>query len=314
MNHLGAALRAWRDRLEPATVGLVHHAPRRVVGLRRGELAMLAGVSAEYVAQLEQGRAKTPSAQVCSALARALQLNDEEQAHLLRLAGHTANPDRIPRLIPISVRRVTDQLSASPLAVYDAAWQLLHWNLLFAATWGDPRRASIEDRNAMITQFERRNARVRQTTAERVWFEQSLVADLRTTTGRYPDDPDVASLIDRLSRTARFRELWASPTVAAHESAHKTAVHPEVGEIALDANILPTQDSDLRVVVLTARPGTDARSKLDLLATIGVQEMALRPDQPGTPGRAPAANSSAVAACGESWPPRQGERGHTRSR
>ena len=278
MNHLGAALRAWRDRLEPATVGLTHHAPRRVAGLRRGELALLAGISAEYVAQLEQGRAKTPSAQVCSALARALQLNDEEQAHLLRLAGHTANPDRIPRLIPISVRRVADQLSASPLAVYDATWQLLHWNPLFAATWGDPSRASIEDRNAMITQFERRNVRVRQTTMERAWFDQSLVADLRTTTGRYPNDPDVASLIERLNRTPRFRELWASPTVAAHESAHKTAVHPEVGEIALDANILPTQDSDLRVVVLTARPGTDARSKLDLLAAIGVQEIASRLD------------------------------------
>lgn len=278
MNPLGAALRAFRGRLEPTSVGLAHHAPRRVTGLRRGELAMLAGVSAEYVAQLEQGRAKTPSAQVCAALARALRLNDEEQAHLLRLAGHSADPDRIPRRVPISVRRVADQISASPLAVYDAAWQLLHWNPLFAATWGDPSRGDAEDRNAMITQFERRNARVRQTAAEQAWFEQSLVADLRTTTGRYPNDPDVATLVERLNRTPRFRELWASPTVAAHESAHKTAVHPTVGEIALDANILATQDSDLRVVVLTARSGTDAQRKLDLLATIGVQEMALHLD------------------------------------
>jgi transcriptional regulator with XRE-family HTH domain len=262
MNHLGAALRAWRDRLDPVVAG----PSRRVTGLRRGELAMLAGISAEYIAQLEQGRARTPSAQVCSALARALQLSDEEQAHLLRLAGHTADPDRVPRLLPIGVRRVADQLAATPVAVYDATWQLLHWNALFAATWGDPSRAGAADRNAMIVQFERRNPRVRQTSAERAWFEQSLVADLRTTTGRYPDDPDVAALVGRLNRTARFRNLWAGPAVAAHESAHKTAVHPEVGEIALDANILPTQDSDLRVVVLTARPGTDARSKLDLLA------------------------------------------------
>ncbi|MEU1606466.1 helix-turn-helix domain-containing protein [Micromonospora matsumotoense] len=278
MNHLGAALRAWRGRLTPTSVGLAHHSRRRVAGLRRGELAVLAGISTEYVAQLEQGRAKTPSAQVCSALARALQLNDEELAHLLRLAGHSANPDRIPGRVPLSVRRVADQISASPLAVYDAAWQLLHWNPLFAATWGDPSRAPVEDRNAMITQFERRNARVRQTAAERASFEQSLVADLRATTGRYPNDPDVATLIERLNRTPRFRELWAGPAVAAHEGAHKTAVHPKVGEIALDANILATQDSDLRVVVLTARPGTDAQRKLDLLATIGVQEMALHLD------------------------------------
>ena len=263
---MGAALRAWRDRVDPATHGLADHSTRRVAGLRRGELATLAGISAEYVAQLEQGRAATPSVQVCSSLARALQLSDREQAHLLRLAGYTADPDRVPRLIPISVRRVADQLSPCPLAVYDATWQLLHWNAMFAATWGDPSECGYEDRNAMIVQFERRNPRVRQTAQERHWFEQSLVADLRTTTGRYPNDPDVAVLIERLRRTARFRELWARPTVSAHESAHKTAVHPDVGEIALDANILPTQDSDLRVVVLTARPGTDARSKLDILA------------------------------------------------
>ncbi|MCA2217116.1 helix-turn-helix transcriptional regulator [Jidongwangia harbinensis] len=267
MNRLGAALRAWRDRTDPATVGLVHHSPRRVAGLRRGELATLAGISVEYVAQLEQGRAATPSAQVCMALARALQLSDHEQAHLLRLAGHVVSPDRVPRLIPVSVRRVVDQLGANPLSVYDATWQLLHWNPLFTATWGDPARSGYEDRNAMIVQFEGRNPRVRQNAAERAWFEQSLVADLRTTASRYPNDPDVAALIERLSRSARFRELWTQPTVAAHESAHKIAVHPEVGEIALDANILPTQDSDLRVVVLTARPGTDARSKLNRLAT-----------------------------------------------
>lgn len=85
MNQLGAALRAWRDRLDAAAVGLAHNSPRKVSGLRRRELAMLAGISVEYVVRLEQGRAATPSAQVCSALARALQLSDDEQAHLLRL-------------------------------------------------------------------------------------------------------------------------------------------------------------------------------------------------------------------------------------
>ncbi|EXG82618.1 helix-turn-helix domain-containing protein [Cryptosporangium arvum] len=261
----GVALRAWRDRTDPATLGVDRHAARRVTGLRRGELATLAGISAEYVAQLEQGRGATPSAQVCLALARALQLSDTEQAHLLRLAGHVVGPDRVPRLIPASVRRVVDQLDAHPLSVHDATWQLLHWNPLFTAVWGDPSEAPAADRNAMIIQFEGLNPRVRQSAAERDWFERSLVADLRTTAGRYPGDPDVAALIERLDRTARFRELWARPVVAAHESAHKVAVHPEVGEIALDANILPIQDSDLRIVVLTARPGTDARGALDRL-------------------------------------------------
>ena len=278
MNHLATALRAWRDRVTPGAVGLPEHSSRRVAGLRRSELGLLAGISTEYVAQLEQGRAATPSVQVCSALSRALRLSDEEQAHLLRLAGHAADPDRVPRLVPTSVRRVADQLDAHPLGIYDATWQLLHWNDMFAATWGDPSQVDPEDRNAMIIQFEQRNARVRQTVEERTWFERSLVADLRTTTGRYPNDPDVTALIGRLKRTPRFRELWAAPTVNTHESAHKTAVHPQVGDISLDANILPTQDSDLRVVVLTARPGTDARRKLDLLASNGASRVLSRDD------------------------------------
>ncbi|WP_439423127.1 MmyB family transcriptional regulator [Saccharothrix sp. HUAS TT10] len=100
------------------------------------------------------------------------------------------------------MRRVADQLSASPLAVYDAPWQLLYWNSLFAATWGPlpGRRRGPERHDHPVRTAE---CPVRQTAAERAWFEQSLVADLRTTTGRYPNDPDVASLTERLNRTPR---------------------------------------------------------------------------------------------------------------
>jgi transcriptional regulator with XRE-family HTH domain len=273
MGDLGAALRAWRDRLDPAAVGLAHHAPRRVAGLRRSELALLAGISVEYVVRLEQGKAATPSAQVCAALARALQLSDDEQAHLMRLAGHAAGPGRVPRLVPGSVHRIVDQLAGSPVGVYDATWQLLHWNPLFAATFGDPTRLPEASRSALISQFEGGLARVRQTAAERAEFETSLVADLRATTGRYPGDPGLAALIDRLVRTDRFRQLWELRVVAEHETASKTVAHPEVGDIAIDSNVLTTQGTDLRLVVCTPRPGTDARGKLDLLATIGLQEM-----------------------------------------
>jgi transcriptional regulator with XRE-family HTH domain len=114
MDQLGAALRAWRDRLDPATVGFAQGSPRRVPGLRRAELATLAGISVEYVVRLEQGRVATPSAQVCSALARALHLSDDEHAHLLRMAGHAADPSRVPRMIPGSLYRIVDQLAATP--------------------------------------------------------------------------------------------------------------------------------------------------------------------------------------------------------
>ncbi|GAA0453117.1 transcriptional regulator [Paractinoplanes deccanensis] len=273
MNELGVALRAWRDRLDPAAVGVARNNPRRVTGLRRGELAQLAGISPEYVVRLEQGRASTPSAQVCASLARALQLSDDEQAHLFRLAGHAQDPALVPRLVPESVHRIVEQLAGSPVMVCDAAWQLLHFNPLFAATFGDPTSLPDDDRNALIAQFEKAPTRLRQTADERAAFEESLVADLRATSSRYPADPRVAALIARLDRSPRFRELWALRSVGEHQSAQKVVVHPEVGDIALVSNVLVTQSTNLRIVVDTARPGTDARGKLDLLATLGLQQI-----------------------------------------
>lgn len=273
MDQLGAALRAWRDRLDPATVGFGHGSPRRVPGLRRAELAALAGISVEYVVRLEQGRVPTPSAQVCSSLARALQLSDDEHAHLMRMAGHAPDANRVPRIVPASLYRIVDQLAGNPLAIFDATWQLLHWNPLFAATFGDPTARDIADRNVLVWQFMGELPRIRQTAAERAAFEESLVADLRATTSRFPHDPGVATLIARLKGSPRFEQLWGHGSVSGHQSSLKLVDHPEVGEIALHSDVLTTQDSHLRVVVYTPRPDTDARSKLDFLAAIGVQRM-----------------------------------------
>ncbi|MFE0922379.1 helix-turn-helix domain-containing protein [Streptomyces nigra] len=272
MNRLGDALRAWRDRLDPAEAGLTLGARRRVPGLRRAELAMLAGISVEYVVRLEQGRVAKPSAQVCSALARALRLSDDEQAHLLRLAGHSAGPGRLPRIIPASLYRIMDQLAAQPVAVYDGIWQLLYWNPLFAATFGEGAVGDAEDGNVLVWQFLAELPRIRQSPSEREAFEESLIADLRATTSRYPGDPDVEALIAKLSRSPRFRELWDRGVVGGHESALKRVEHPEVGDIALLSSILTTEGG-LRLVVFTPQPGTDARGKLDLLGAVGLQTM-----------------------------------------
>lgn len=273
MDELGAALRAWRDRLEPEAVGVAHGSPRRVPGLRRAELAALADISVEYVVRLEQGRVATPSAQVCAALARALHLSDDEHAHLLRMAGHAADSSRVPRIIPGSLYRIVDQLAGNPLAIYDATWQLLHWNPLFAATFGDPTVRSGGDRNVLVWQFLGELPRVRQSAAEREAFEESLVADLRATTSRYPHDPDLATLITRLNRSSRFSLLWSRRSVGGHQSSHKLVQHPDVGDLALNSDVLTTQGTDLRLVIYTPQPNTDARSKLELLAAIGVQRM-----------------------------------------
>ena len=224
--------------------------------------------------RLELGRARSPSAQVCAALARALQLSDPEQEHLFRLAGHVPHTARVPRLVPASVRRIVDQLDGHPIGIFDAMWTLLSWNPLWAALVGDPSGLDERARNVVWGHFTVGPApRVRQTAEESRAFESSTVADLRAATGRYPDDPDLADLVHDLCRIGAFAALWSRGVVAAHEQSRKTMVHPEVGGIDIDCDVLATQRSDLRVVVFSPRPGTDARSKLELLAALGTQSL-----------------------------------------
>lgn len=273
MNELGRALRAWRERTDPATAGLARTTPARTPGLRREELAVAAGISVEYVVRLEQGRMATPSAQVCLSLARALQLTDDERAHLMRLAGHPVVHRRVPRLIPHSVHRILERLDAQPLSVYDATWNLLHWNRLFAAVFGDPEQLPAERRNLLLMQFgnDHDHDRSRIRLPDQAAFEASLVADLRSASGRFPDDPELAALLARLNTLPRFADLWSSGSVAEHRSGRKTVLHPEVGEIELDSETLTTDGTHLHIVIYTPRPRTDARNKLDLLATLGTQ-------------------------------------------
>jgi MmyB-like transcription regulator ligand binding domain len=101
----------------------------------------------------------------------------------------------------------------------------------------------------------------------------SPVSRSTTTTARYPDDPDLAALVRDLRRIGAFATVWDRQPVTEHEQSRKTVVHPEVGEIDIDCDVLATQHSDLRVVVFTPRPGTDARGRLDLLAAVGTQTL-----------------------------------------
>src|SRR5438067_5029923 len=119
----GRMVRRSRDRVAPESVGVPVGRRRRAAGLRREELAGLAGISADYLTRLEQGRATSPSQQVVEALARALRLADAERDLLHRLAGHAApGPDVVPFRVTASVQRLLDRLAHTPVAVYDAAW------------------------------------------------------------------------------------------------------------------------------------------------------------------------------------------------
>ncbi|WP_330235195.1 helix-turn-helix transcriptional regulator [Streptomyces sp. NBC_00566] len=274
---LGSAIHRWRDRLPPGEVGLPLGGRRRASGLRREELAQLAGISVDYVTRLEQGRATNPSSQVVEALARALRLSAPERDHLYRLAGLSPPaPKTVPSFIPPSVHRLLDRLGRTPVAVYDATWTLLTANPPYAALMGDSTRWSGRQLNGVWRHFAGPGSGVRHTPESLAMFESALVADLRAAAGRYPDDRDLAGMIVELcAQSARFAELWDRGTVGVHEAARKTIDHPVVGALTLDCDVLSVAGSDLRIMVYTAEPGTEDAERLALLMVLGTQEVAV---------------------------------------
>jgi transcriptional regulator with XRE-family HTH domain len=274
---LGATIRAWRDRLSPAAVGLPAGRARRAAGLRREELADLAGVSVDYVVRLEQGRATTPSAQVAAALARALQLDRAERDHLYRLAGLLPPADGlISDHIPPGMLRVLTRLGDAPAAVFAADWRLIWWNRSWAALLGDPSAIPAEERNLVRSRFPVPSVRG-ELAAWPIISENmdatdvAVVADLRRATARYPDDPRLSGLISRtLADNPHFARLWHSGAVGTHAEDRKTIHHPAVGDITVDCDVLTDSNTDLKIVVYTAVPGSEDETKLDLARVTGV--------------------------------------------
>jgi transcriptional regulator with XRE-family HTH domain len=276
---LGATVRAWRERLTPGAAGLPAGGGRRTPGLRREELAALAGISVDYLVRLEQGRAVSPSGQVLASLARALRLTPEERDHLYRQAGH-APPSRrtISAHITPGIQRMLDRLADVPVGVFDAAWTLIAWNPIWAALMGDLSAASARDRNLLWRHFTTdpaaRPGPVIRGPEETAEFERSAVADLRVAAGRYPDDAGLNRLVTDLQRaSARFADLWSQHQVETRHNDRKTIRHPEVGPLTLDCDVLTVDGSDLRIVMYTADPATDDASKLTLIAALGLQNL-----------------------------------------
>jgi transcriptional regulator with XRE-family HTH domain len=269
---LGATLRHWRDRVSPQSVGLPAGGRRRAAGLRREELSQLAGISADYIIRLEQGRATSPSPQVVGALARALRLTQDERAHLFRLAGLVPpGPGTVPQHITPGVHRMLDRLAGTPVAVFDAAWTQLLANPLYTALMGEWHG---DDLNAVWRNFVNPRSRVRHTPESRGALQAAHVADLRRTAGRYPDDPNLKSLIAALRcRSAEFDTLWESGAVGEARTARKIVDHPQVGALILDCDVLSVAGSDLRIMVYTAQPGTEDADRLALLNVIGTQSL-----------------------------------------
>lgn len=275
LNGLGEQLRLWRDRVSPEAVGLPSQARRRAPGLRREELAQLAGVSADYLVRLEQGRARHPSVQVVQSLARALRLDDVERDVLYRLAGHVPpSPSRIQRHVPPSVMRLVDRLGDTPVSVIDASWQTILQNQAATALFGDLSGESERGRNRAWRTFMDLPGMGRFEPQTRSMVERDVVADLRAALLRLPDDPDLASLVrDLREQSPRFAELWETTPAKPRGAQRKTLHHPVVGWMTLDCDKLTVNDGELQIVVFTAEPGTPDAEALALAVVIGLQEM-----------------------------------------
>jgi len=273
----GLAVRRWRDRISPATVGVPQGSRRRAKGLRREELAGLAGISVDYLTRLEQGRATSPSAQVVEALARALRLNEDERDLLFRLAGLAApGPGTVPARIAPSVQRLLDRLANTPVAVFDAAWNLLITNAPYEAVLGETTNWRGLERNAVWRNLMGAPSRVVHEPAETAAFHAGIVADLRATAARYPADPGLNRLVVELrTHHPGFAGLWdgAEPAAESHRSRHKTIDHPQVGLINLDCDTLVESHDDLRIMVYTAEPDTEDAEKLALAIVLGTQAL-----------------------------------------
>ncbi|MEV4147304.1 helix-turn-helix transcriptional regulator [Amycolatopsis sp. NPDC049691] len=256
---LSGFLRSRRARLQPADVGLVPGGRRQTPGLRRTEIALLAGISVDYYVRLEQGRGPRPSEQVLAALGRALRLTGDEHAYLLRLARPA--PAAAPRPVPGNVLRLLDRLGDVPAMVIDAAYDMVAWNRMLVALIGDPATWPPRRRNRLRRLFDTGDA----VTGNRLELARRCVADLRAS-GRYPADPAVRALVDDLlAESPEFSSLWSEREVVVQRTLTKRTVHPVAGPLELDCEILAVPGHEHRLLVYTAAPGTPSAEGLKRL-------------------------------------------------
>jgi transcriptional regulator with XRE-family HTH domain len=271
-SELGAALRTWRERARPADVGLPAGTRRRTPGLRREEVAGLAGMSVDYLSRLEQGRGPRPSEAVLSALARALRLTDAEREHLFHLAGAAPpRPGHIRTAVRPSVLRLMDRFTDLPVLLLDAKTDVLAWNPQAAALLGDLSAVPPEWRNIARQAFLGPGSRVEVEAEERDRLDRALVSDLRRSAARYPDDPGLRRLVaDLRAGSAVFEHLWTLREVGGRHGDRKCIRHPVLGPLDLDCDVLHVQVDDQVLIVYSAAPGTREAEALSLLSVVGL--------------------------------------------
>jgi transcriptional regulator with XRE-family HTH domain len=265
-NMLGDYLRARRELVQPGRVGLPVSGVRRVAGLRREEVAMLAGISSDYYLRLEQGRDRNPSIQVLEALARVLDLDQAATDYLLSLAApRPRHRRRRPRreTVPAGIRQLLDVLGL-PAFVEGRYFDVLAANSLARALSpnlqeGQNRLSAVfldPAEKALYPDWEQATAR--------------LVAGFRESVGTDADDPRFVQLVGELSLSSeRFRRLWARHDVQAREGMPARIHHPQVGDLTLSREKLAIGGAEGQLLAIYhAQPGTSSAEKLGLLASL----------------------------------------------
>jgi transcriptional regulator with XRE-family HTH domain len=271
-NLIGEYLRARRELVRPEDVALPEVGNRRrVPGLRREEVAMLAGVSTDYYIRLEQGRDHHPSQQVLDALARALQLDDDAAAHLRRLATPPSRRRRKtprPEKVPAGIVQLIESWSETPAVVQGRYMDVLAANPLATAL----APYYTEGENIVRAAF--LDPRVRDLYGDWERITESTVAGLRALVGPDVDDPRLNELVGELSvRSERFRQLWARHDARPKRSGSTRIDHPLVGQLELSYEKLPIPDTDRQtLIVYHAQPGSPSAQGLALLASAAAGE------------------------------------------
>jgi transcriptional regulator with XRE-family HTH domain len=268
-NTLGEYLRARRGLISPESAGVPHIGRRRVPGLRRDELSLLAGVSTDYYVRLEQGRDRHPSPQVLDALARALQLDDEATAHLHALAAPVRRARRsaqLPERVPSSIRQLIAGWHDTPAFVQGRRLDVLAANPLATALSPQFTPGVNQLRAAFL------DPAVRTLYGDQ-WesLAHSMIAGVRAIIGPEVDDPELDELVGELSvRSDHFRRLWARHDVRARISGGtRRMYHPQVGELELHYENLQVAGTDGQTLIIYhADPGSRTEQALALLATL----------------------------------------------
>ena len=265
---LGTFLRTRRNRLRPSDVGLPMAGRRRTPGLRRQEVAQLAGISVDYYIRLEQARGPHPSRQVLTAIARALLLTTDEREYLFRLADENPPPAASPsREITPGIRNLLDSLVETPAYVVDAKYDVLAWNTLATHFIGDLSGLGEADRNMIRWVFRLPATATVWTDEDSVRFTRSIVADLRASYARYPADRGIQALVtELLGVSPQFTQMWEAHEVELRRPLVKRVAHPLAGPLEFECQTLHIPDAGQRIIVYCAAPGSATQAAFRRLA------------------------------------------------